>query len=214
MWAQSSSNTARKRWTKEENKTAISCYLNAMEEIKQGHRKRMYNLWNDMGMFEIEGQHLACQVRSIFKNNRLDGIEIQQLQKEIEKDEIVPDRVDTLLEIGCGGLRGTETVREQCCDLEDYQHLIEIMHEGTKGDVLTLRSIDITLMAKHMNQVYEVVKCIPISNLSDVKNVARASALLVCEKTVVKIDHILNKKGTILELENRKRCCNFEKEFK
>ena len=42
-----------------------------------------------MGMFEIEKQHLACQLRSIFKNKRLTEFEIQQLQKKIEKDEIV-----------------------------------------------------------------------------------------------------------------------------
>ena len=53
----------------------------------------MYNLWNEMGMFENEEQHLACQVRSISKNKRLTEIEIQQLRKEIEKDEIAPERV-------------------------------------------------------------------------------------------------------------------------
>ena len=85
--------TARKKWTKEENKTAISCFLKAMKESKRGYRKRMYNLWNEMGMFENEEQHLACQVRSISKNKRLTEIEIQQLRKEIEKDEIAPERV-------------------------------------------------------------------------------------------------------------------------
>ena len=53
-----------------------------------------------------------------------------------------------------GGLSGTQTVREQCCDLEDYpggtpedhienpihQRLIEIMHEGAKGDIPILRT--------------------------------------------------------------------------
>ena len=49
------------------------------------------------------------------------------------------------------GLSGTETVREKCCDLDDYpggtpeddiknpfhQCLIEIMHEEAKGDIPT-----------------------------------------------------------------------------
>ena len=74
--------TARMKWTKQENKTAISCYLKATKESKQGYRKQMHNLWNEMRMFEIEEQHLACQVRSIFKNNRLTEIEIGQLQTE------------------------------------------------------------------------------------------------------------------------------------
>ena len=96
-------NTARKRWTKEETKTAISCYLKATKESKRGYRKRKYDLLNESGMFEIEQQHLACQVRSIFKIKRLTEIKIQQFRKEIEKDKIVADRVDTVLEISCGG---------------------------------------------------------------------------------------------------------------
>ena len=76
----------------------------------------MHNLWNEIEIFEVEVQHLACQVRSIFKNNRLTEIEIQKLQREIEKDEIVPERVDTVSEMSYGGSSGTETVRKQGCD--------------------------------------------------------------------------------------------------
>ena len=43
-------NTARMRWTKEENKTAICCYIKEKKESKQEYRKRMYDLWNEMGM--------------------------------------------------------------------------------------------------------------------------------------------------------------------
>ena len=68
---------------------------------------------NEMGMFEIEEQHFACQVHSIFKNNLVTETGIQQLRKEIEKDEIAPERVYR-------GSSGTETVREQACDLDDY----------------------------------------------------------------------------------------------
>ena len=38
--------TAKKKWTKEENTTAIFCYLKGTKESKRGYRKRMYNLWN------------------------------------------------------------------------------------------------------------------------------------------------------------------------
>ena len=76
----------------------------------------MHNLWNEIGMFEIEKQHLARQVRSIFKNNRLTEIEIVQLWREIEKVEIAPERAGTVLEMSYGGWSVTETVREQGCD--------------------------------------------------------------------------------------------------
>ena len=77
--------------------------LKATKQSKRGYKKRMHKLWNDIGMFEIEEQHLACQVRSNFKNNRLTEIEIQQLQREIEKDKIVPDRADKVPEMSYGG---------------------------------------------------------------------------------------------------------------
>ena len=206
-------NTARKKWKREENKTAISCYLKATNESKQGYRRRMYNLWNEIGMFEIEEEHLACQVRSIFKNKRLIEIEIQQLRKEIENDEIAPERVDTVSEMSYGGSIGTETVSEQCCDLEDYpggtledhienpihQRLIEIIHEGAIGDIPTLRVRDITLMAKYVNEVNEVLKCTPGRNLSELKYVARENALLVCENVSVQAYHTINKKEPFWE---------------
>ena len=43
------------------------------------------------------------------------------------------------------------------------------MHEGAKGDIPTLRSKDIDLVTKHVNEVNEVLKCIPVKNLSDLK---------------------------------------------
>ena len=139
-----------------------------------------------MGMFEIEELHLACQVRSFFKNNRLSEIEIKQLRREIEKLETAPERVGTVLEMCYGRWIGTETLREQGCDLEDYpggtqedhiknpiyQRLIEVMHEGGKGDIPTLCNRDINLVIKHVNEVNEVLKCFPLENLSDLKYVA------------------------------------------
>ena len=45
-----------------------------------------------------------------------------------------------------------------------------------------------------MNKVNKVLKCNPVRKLSDLKYDARAGALLVCEKVVVKADHTINKK--------------------
>ena len=59
-----------------------------------------------------------------------------------------------------------------------------------------------------------MLKCIPVINLSNLKYVARAGALLVCKKVGVKTDHTLNKKKTILEAEKRKGYGCFEERFK
>ena len=68
------------------------------------------------------------------------------------------------------------------------------MHEGAKADIPILRSRDINLVTKYVNEVNEVLKFIPVRNLSEFKHVTRASALLVCEKDGDKADHTINKK--------------------
>ena len=66
--------TVVKKWTKEETKTAISCYLKATKESKGGYKKQMHNLLNEIEIFEIEKQHVERKVLSVFKNNRLTEI--------------------------------------------------------------------------------------------------------------------------------------------
>ena len=62
------------------------------------------------------------------------------------------------------------------------------MHEGTKGDISTL------LVPKYVNEASKAPKGVPVRSLSGLKYVARAGALLVCEKVGVKTDHTINKK--------------------
>ena len=68
------------------------------------------------------------------------------------------------------------------------------MHEQAKRDIPTLRSRNINLVAKYVNEVNEVLKFITVRNLSELKYVVRASALLVYEKVSVKTDHTIKKK--------------------
>ena len=55
--------------------------------------------------------------------------------------------------------------------------------------IILILSSDITLVTKHVNEVNEVLKGVPARNLTELDYVARASALLICEKVGVKIDH-------------------------
>ena len=86
------------------------------------------------------------------------------------------------------------------------------MLEAAKGDIPTLHSRDINFVIKYVNEVNEVLKCIPVKNLSDLKYVARADALFVCKKIGVKISHH-ERKGTIFEAENRKGYYNLDERF-
>ena len=55
--------------------------------------------------------------------------------------------------------------------------------------IIVILSSDITLVTKHVNEVNEMLKGVPAKNLTELEYVARASALLICEKVGVKIDH-------------------------
>ena len=102
-----------------------------------------------------------------------------------------------------------------------YQRLSAIMHEGAKGDIPTRRSRDTTLVTKYVNDVNEVLKCIPVRNLSELKYVVRASALLACENVGVKTDQTINKKEPFWESRiekdiaiSRKDLCRIDDWFK
>ena len=49
--------TDRRKWSKEDNKMAILCYLQAKEGPNIGYRKRMHQYWKDYGLFDPEEQH-------------------------------------------------------------------------------------------------------------------------------------------------------------
>ena len=50
------------------------------------------------------------------------------------------------------------------------------MFKGRKGDIPTLRSRDMTLLTKYVNEVKNVLKCISVIYLSELKYIARANA--------------------------------------
>ena len=71
----------------------------------------MYHYWIEEGRFEIEEQHLACQVRNILKIKRFSEVEIEALRQNlttlqepvemlIENDPVEGSYMTPLLGIG------------------------------------------------------------------------------------------------------------------
>ena len=63
----------------------LLCKLQAKEVPNIGYRKRMYQCWKDDGLFELQEQHLAYQVRSILKTGKLSKVEIERLKRQIKQ---------------------------------------------------------------------------------------------------------------------------------
>ena len=161
----------------------------------------MYSLWDELGTFEIKEQHLACQVRRILKGKQFSDIETEQLKREIDHENgttVKPTPIiDTVLDCRDESEIVVENshdqnvlVEEQPVDMQQrdsiknpvYNCLIEIVQKGATGLIPPLRSRDITLLNMYVNAVNEVVKGILVHKVTELKNIARAGALLVCEK--------------------------------
>ena len=52
--------TARKKWSKEVNKIVMRSFFKS-EPNKRGYRKKMLEIWKDIGVFEVTEQRLADQ---------------------------------------------------------------------------------------------------------------------------------------------------------
>ena len=64
---------------------AILCYLQAKEGPNIDYRQIMHQYWKYYGLFELEEQHLTCQVRSILKTGKVSKDEIEGLKRQIKQ---------------------------------------------------------------------------------------------------------------------------------
>ena len=65
----------RRKWTTQENKIVMECYLLSKSKIK-GYRKRMLSLWLQKHMFWVSEQILVDQANTIRRNSRMNESEI------------------------------------------------------------------------------------------------------------------------------------------
>ena len=75
---------AKVEWKKEINKIAVECYLRS-EPTRRGFRKRMLQIWNEIGMFSLTEQQLAGQVLCIRDGKYLTELEIEEIRRKINE---------------------------------------------------------------------------------------------------------------------------------
>ena len=79
-------NTTRTTWTKEMNKIVMKCYIKSNPQ-KRNYRKRMMNIWNEIGLFELTEQKLAGQALVIKERGWLSTEEIEEIRKEVINEQ-------------------------------------------------------------------------------------------------------------------------------
>ena len=76
----------RKKWSYEENIIVMECFFRSNPKVI-GYRKRMHNLWKDMGMFQITEQRLLDQKAQIMRKKWLTDLELEEIKRLIEDAE-------------------------------------------------------------------------------------------------------------------------------
>ena len=96
-------NSKRRKWTSQENKIVMECYLLSEAKIR-GYRKRMLSLWQQKGMFWVLEQRLVDQANTIRRNSWMTELEIEELERKVtgsdsaiaaqaRSSEALPDQV-------------------------------------------------------------------------------------------------------------------------
>ena len=195
--------TARIKWSKEDNKMAMLCYFQVKEGPNIGYRKKMHQYWKDCGLFELEGQHLACQVRSILKTSKLSKVVIEGLKKQIKRlqvdsiesetgeldateEEVVtqPDNNVLLQEFtaGASGYVDNAGVIESESERYTTKRLMLLLKSPKNDPIPSLRSGHAFPLKQETEELHNEMSSITLNDISDFKDLIKAGAATAYER--------------------------------
>ena len=78
----------RRKWTSQENKIVVECYLFSEHKVS-GYRKRMLSLLLQKGMFWVSEQRLVDQGNTIRRDSWMTELEIEELERKVTGSDFV-----------------------------------------------------------------------------------------------------------------------------
>ena len=192
--------STRRSYTREENKAVLACYYASQPE-KRGYRKRMLNIWQERGYFQITEQRLADQVRTIkkfelFTNEEIQTIEEGELKEDVNEHNVNEDRLPDQPEGSNDNPRGASDNRQNIGEV--------ITHQGVESDkdrelldtLLDIRSklplqrerlpamrhIESYKIKREAAAVNRVMKYVSVNDITELNDTIMAGAMLVTRK--------------------------------
>ena len=144
--------TKRPKWTRQENKIVMECYLLNEPRIR-GYRKRMSSLWLQKGMFWVSEQRLADQANTIRRNSWMTELEIEELERKLNgSDSIIVEEargVDALsdhVEVDVRNVFPGMGAEDQADILDEEEvnivmEIVEVMQRGRKDRLPALKNV-------------------------------------------------------------------------
>ena len=174
-----------------------------------GYRKRMHNLWKDMGMFQITEQRLLDQKAQIMKKKWLTDLELEEIKRLIEDAECgIPGTVineerdedaerEAEINIDEKDQNESETMRTRDFVVDRDQNELDETQKGIlqqlneiqgkeRKRLPALRGLERKRLSDAVNTVDEVLSKVKVTDITEVNDLIYCGAALVTEMLGIK----------------------------
>ena len=198
--------TKRRKWTSQENKTVMECYLLSESKIRW-YRKSMLSLWLQGGMFWVLEQ-LVDQANTILRNSCMTELEIEDLLRKVTRSDTVileEPRSDTLPDHVGKDVRNVlpEMRPEQQADSLDEEEVAivmeisEVIERGRKHRLTALRSVPKKKLLEETAKVDKVLSKFKTQSITETNELIYTGAVVVTNRLGVNIDNAAWRKEPI-----------------
>ena len=188
----------RRKWTSQENKIAMECYLLTKPKIK-GYIKRMLSLWLQKVMFWVSEQRLVDQANTIRRNSWMTKLETEELERKVTgSDSVIVEEARSVeaLPDHVGENMGVE---EQADSLDEEEVVIvmeiaEVIEKGSKDKLPALRNVPKKKLLEETAKIDKVLSKFKTHSITKTNELFYAGAFVVTNKLGVKIDTVAGRK--------------------
>ena len=183
----------RRKWTSQENKIVVECYLSSEPEIK-GYKKHMLSLWLQKGMFWVSEQRLVDQANTICRNSWMTELEIEELERKVtgsdsviveeaRSPEALPDHVgedvrNVFLEMEAEEQAHSPYEEEVAIVME----IAEEIEKGRKDKLPALRNVSKNKLLEQTAMVDKVLSKFETNSITKTNELFYAGAIVVANR--------------------------------
>ena len=199
----------RRKWTSQDYKIVMECYLLLSEPKIRDYRKLMLSLWLQKGMFWVSEQSLVDQADTIRRNSWMTQFEIEELERKVTGSDSVivtearsveglPDQVgedvrNVLPKMGA---------EEQADSLDEEEvaivmEIAEVIERGREDKLTALRNVPKKKLLEETAKVDKVLSKVKTYSITKTNELFYAGAFVVTSRLGVKIDKVASRKEPV-----------------
>ena len=209
----------RRKWTSQENKIVMECYLLSEPKIKE-YRKRMLSVWMQKGMFWVSEQRLVDLANTTRRNSWMTELEIEELERKVTGSgsttveeartvEDLPDHVGDVRNLlpEMGAVEQAESLDEE--GIAIFMDIAEVIERIRKDKLPALRNVPKKKLLEETAKVGKVLSKFKTHSITKTNELFYAGAVVVTNRLAVKIDKTARRKEPMWKrrLENKIKAC-------